>query len=161
MQVYIICKNWMFKQNARQKQIQEYGMSWYNSHLHTSRVSTALLELICIHREWEQRCWNSFVSNLLAHRVWKTFSHRGIRNFISLSADNSTIPPKQLASTQMKWTVTFCFQLIFHVEEKQSQNFNRSLRNSLSLTKLKKTKLRVLSPHANYTDRATAACRRS
>jgi hypothetical protein len=28
-------------------------------------------------------------------------------------------------------------------------------------TETKKTKLHGLSPHANYTDRATAACRRS
>ena len=53
----------------------------------------------------------------------------------------------------------FCKQLSTHTS-RSGVNIIRETYSSLNLTK-KKTKLRALSPHANYTDRAAAAGRRS
>jgi hypothetical protein len=52
---------------------------------------------------------------------------------------------------------TLARELLLH----QTARFNLSPFLLIVEIKLKKTKLRGLSPRANYTDRATAACQRS
>jgi hypothetical protein len=59
---------------------------------------------------------------------------------------------------------SFWDRFTFHLECIASADlsaFNCRLKVTALLQPYKKTKLRVLNPRANYTDRAAAACRRS